>query len=182
MRNIEIKARVADLAPLRERIMALGAAASESLQQTDTFFHVPRGRMKLREFGDGSAELIYYERPDEPEPKLSRYLRAPCPDPSSLCLLLREALEVRGIVKKRRELFRLGQTRVHLDDVDGLGNFVELEVVLEENQSVSHGQRVARDLMARIGLEGQELVATAYIDLLERLKVNAGSVLGCDTA
>ena len=63
-RNVEFKARVHDLEPLRTRVMALGAIGPVALMQTDTFFNVPSGRLKLREFGDHTAELIYYVRPD----------------------------------------------------------------------------------------------------------------------
>jgi len=167
-RNVEIKARVADLARLRERVGALATAPPRVLHQTDTFFRVPRGRLKLREFGDGTGELIFYERPDRPGPKLSSYCIAPCSDPVALAALLRRALGVRGVVAKRRELFLVGRTRVHLDEVRGLGCYLELEVVLAEGEAEAAGEAEARALLGRLGLSPAELVGSAYVDLLER--------------
>jgi adenylate cyclase class IV len=90
-RNVELKARVHDLEPLRTRVMALGAIGPVALMQTDTFFNVPSGRLKLREFGDHTGELIYYVRPDTEGPKISDYLRAPTTDPDALRQLLTQA-------------------------------------------------------------------------------------------
>src|SRR5579863_7597996 len=83
-RNIEIKARVDNLAELRERLLRLPIRGTEQLDQTDTFFYVPHGRLKLREFTDSSAELIFYERPDEPGAKLSQYDRAACSESKTM--------------------------------------------------------------------------------------------------
>ena len=127
-RNVEIKARIADPASLRARVTALATAPPAVLSQTDTFFVVPRGRLKLRELGDGAGQLIFYERPDRPGPKTSSYTRVACADPRALAAMLGAALGVRGVVHKRRELFLAGRTRIHLDDVRGLGHFLELEV------------------------------------------------------
>jgi predicted adenylyl cyclase CyaB len=167
-RNVEIKARVADLAPLRDRVRSLASAPSRVLHQTDTFFTAVRGRLKLREFFGGSGELIFYERPDRQGPKLSSYLIIPCSDPASLSELLGRALGVRGVVEKKRELFMVGRTRVHLDEVQGLGSYLELEVVLAEGESEAEGQAEARELLARLGIASSQLVREAYVDLLER--------------
>src|SRR5437867_7170167 len=104
-RNIEIKATVSDLPSVRAKVVSLARAPSEALLQTDTFFVVPRGRLKLRQFSDGSGELIFYERPDRAGPNESSYLRYACPEPAALATVLRHALGVRGIVEKRREVF-----------------------------------------------------------------------------
>ena len=82
-RNVEIKARVADAAALRERIAKLAESPPERLAQRDTFFVVPRGRLKLRQCGDGSGELIFYERGDQQGPKTSEYTRVACADSAS---------------------------------------------------------------------------------------------------
>ena len=170
-RNVEIKARVPDLASVRARLVSRGAPA-ERLEQTDTFFLVPRGRLKLREFGAGrSAELIVYERPDAQGPKVSSYSRVVCPDADAMRRALSSALDVVGRVEKRREVFLLGRTRVHLDEVVGLGAFVELEVVLADAEATDNGEREARELMSWLGIAPDALVAGAYVDLL------AGSVV-----
>ncbi len=165
-RNIEIKARVSDLSSARARLATL-AAPAQLIAQTDTFFIVPHGRLKVREFTDGSGELIAYERPDQPGPKASVYTRVECANADGLVCALSAALPMRGRIVKRRELFIVGRTRVHLDDVDGLGTFVELEVVLRDDESVQSGEAEARELLRALGISTDALVSAAYIDLLE---------------
>jgi predicted adenylyl cyclase CyaB len=172
-RNVEIKARVADPAALRARVAARATAPPVALAQTDTFFDVPRGRLKLRDFGDGSGELIAYERPDVPGPKASAYERVGCADPAALASVLGRALGVRGRVVKRREVFVLGRTRIHLDDVAGLGSFLEIEVVLADGEPLEQGEREARALLAALDVPAASLLAPAYIDLLEQGGVRA---------
>src|SRR5688572_17434256 len=121
------------------RARALAQRDAERIAQDDTFFRVPNGRLKLRSFADGSSELIHYQRSDTLEAKLSDYCRLPVPDASALREALERALGTIGRVRKQRWLLLAGQTRIHLDRVDGLGDFVELEVVLRDNQSESDG-------------------------------------------
>jgi predicted adenylyl cyclase CyaB len=166
-RNIEIKARLSDLPRLRARVASLAPAPPEVLEQTDTFFVVPRGRLKLRQFADGAGELIFYERPDHAGPKESSYVRYACHEPAALAAILGRALGVRGIVEKRREVFMIGRTRTHLDEVRGLGSFLELEVVLDDGEAGAEGEHVARELLAAFEIPESALVAHAYIDLLE---------------
>ena len=167
-RNVEIKARVADPSALRARVAAAATAPPVIIGQRDTFFAVARGRLKLRRFDDGSGELIGYERDDTPGPKTSTYARSPCADADGMEAVLARALGVRGVVEKRRELFMIGRTRVHLDDVRGLGHFVELEVVLGASEPAADGEREAHALLATLGVPAAALLAPAYIDLLER--------------
>jgi predicted adenylyl cyclase CyaB len=167
-RNVEIKARVGGLAAVREVVAGLADSGPMELEQEDTFFVCPRGRLKLRRFaGCVQAELIYYERPEAAGPKESRYLVHPTADPEGLRDVLAAAFGVRGVVRKQRAVFLVGQTRVHLDEVEGLGEFVELEVVLQPQQDAAEGVAVARELMARLGISPSQLVDRAYIDLLE---------------
>lgn len=166
-RNVEIKARIQDLAGCRARVLGLAPAPAAVLAQRDTFFAVARGRLKLRQAGAGPGELIFYERPDRPGPKESRYSRCPCPEPAALSAVLGQAVGVRGVVDKRREVFVVGRSRIHLDEVAGLGAFLEIEVVLEAGESAAQGEREARDLLAALGVPESALVARAYIDLLE---------------
>ena len=170
-RNVEMKARVADLSRLRVKVGSLAPAPPEALVQTDTFFVVPRGRLKLREFSDGSGELIFYELPDLAGPKESLYVRCACSDPKAVSAVLGQALGVRGVVEKRRELFMIDRSRVHLDEVRGLGSFLEIEVVLGDGDTAAEGERIARELLAALGVPESALVAHAYIDLLEELGV-----------
>lgn len=166
-RNVEIKARVGDLDTLLVRARALaGGAEPRLIVQDDSFFACPHGRLKLRDFGDGTGELIQYERADEAGPKTSSYVRSPTADPAGLREALVRALGPAGRVRKRRWLLLVGRTRIHLDRVEGLGDFVELEVVLAEGESPAAGEAEAQALMRSLGIEPQALVRGAYVDLL----------------
>lgn len=166
--NIEIKARVQDPLALRQRAERLSAAPVEVIHQVDTFFHTERGRLKLRELGPASAQLIFYSRPDALGPKRSDYRIFTTDNPAPLKETLSLALGVRGVVRKIRYLYLVGQTRIHLDEVEGLGSFLELEVVLREGQEEAQGQAIARDLMSRLGVGPEALLEGAYIDLIEK--------------
>ena len=165
--NIEIKARVEDLGALRERVRALAQPDAVVLRQEDTFFHVPSGRLKLRVIDDAHGELIYYQREDAPGPTQSEYLISPAAGHDALKAVLSSALGVRGVVRKKRELFTIGRTRVHLDDVEGLGAFMELEVVLAPGESPEAGHAEAQGLLEALLIQPGDLVDGAYIDLIE---------------
>ena len=166
--NIEIKARVRDFADLKRRAEAISDSPLEVIPQEDTFFVTSKGRLKLRVLAPDRAQLIYYERPDQDGPKRSDYFIFNTNDPENLKTTLRLALGMRGIVKKMRYLYVVGQTRVHLDDVEGLGQFMELEVVLRDDQSDAEGQVIVHDLMKKLGIEPTDLIEGAYMDLLEK--------------
>ncbi|MGD8376331.1 MAG: class IV adenylate cyclase [Acidobacteriota bacterium] len=167
-RNVEIKAHLADLQGVRLRLAALAGEGPVRLLQEDTFFPVAEGRLKLRRFPDGTGELIRYRRPDVRGPGLSEYEVFPTSRGGPLRDLLAAALGIRGTVHKERELYRVGRTRIHLDRVEGLGAFLELEVMLEPGEPSAEGERAARELMGSLGIEAEALVDVAYIDLLER--------------
>ncbi|HXF85748.1 MAG TPA: class IV adenylate cyclase [Anaerolineales bacterium] len=165
--NIEIKARARNFAELRQRAEALSDVPVEIIPQEDTFFNVEKGRLKLRVLAPDRAQLIYYTRPDQEGPKRSDYHIAYTSDPQNLKRVLELAYGIRGVVRKTRYLYIVGQTRIHLDEVEGLGQFMELEVVLREDQSDAEGEEIARDLIARLGVERSDLIEGAYMDLLE---------------
>jgi adenylate cyclase class IV len=172
-RNIEIKARIISVRALLPRALALAGAGqdAERIAQDDTFFNVPHGRMKLRQFADSSAELIHYHRPDSGAAKASDYVRVPVLDPAALREALARGCGVLGRVQKMRLLVCVAQrgfnTRIHLDQVHGLGDFMELEVVLAAGQTDSDGQAHAEDLMQQLGLQDAPRMAGAYLDLLQ---------------
>jgi predicted adenylyl cyclase CyaB len=170
-RNIEIKARVSDLPAVRSRVAAITASAPEVLMQSDTFYAAPTGRLKLRRIGDSLAELIYYERPNQAGPRASAYVRTPIPDPASMHELLHRALGTKAIVRKRRELYVIGQTRVHLDEVEGLGAFLELEVVLSADDKDQDGERISNTLIGQLGIRPEDLIKEAYVDLLNVVRL-----------
>ena len=167
-RNIEIKARAPDLAQTEMRAHALADEGPFDLAQDDTFFVCTRGRLKLRELATDQGELIFYRRADVPGPKLSEYTMVATGAPAQLRALLTEAFGVLGRVRKRRRLYLAGQTRIHLDQVEGLGSFVELEVVLDDQQTPAEGEVVAERLLAQLGIAKSDLVSGAYIDHLLR--------------
>lgn len=164
--NVEIKARVRDRSRIEAVVRTHATAPAEHLQQVDTFFHVPNGRLKLRVINGTRAELIRYDRPDEPGPKASRYSVTPVENAVEMRQTLADAHGIRATVRKTRSVYLVGQTRVHLDTVDGLGEFVELEVVLTDGQTEEAGRSVAQSLMHAFDIGEEELVDRAYVDLL----------------
>lgn len=164
--NVEIKAM------LRDRPAALAAAARlseqgpETFQQEDVFFVTDRARLKLRILAPDRGELIRYERTNVAEVRRSQYSIARTGDPQALLEILSATLERAGTVRKTRTLYMVGQTRIHVDQVEGLGDFLELEVVLRPGQSEAEGKSIAAALLCEFGLADEQLIAEAYVDLL----------------
>ena len=165
-RNIEIKARVDDIEALEIAVAALAEQGPTEIEQDDTFFRCAAGRLKLRVFADGSGELIFYRRADSPGPKESSYWLSPTASPDSLREALSLAYGELGRVKKRRTLYLCGRTRIHLDRIDRLGNFLELEVVLRTDEPADLGVREATALMRQLNISQERLIESAYIDLM----------------
>ena len=165
MINIEIKARCADLEKAEEKLTALGAGPAGTFAQKDTYFRVPEGRLKLRVIGPDDGHLIFYRRKDTPEPKRSDYEIAGTTDPEALGRMLRELLGAWVEVEKRREVWLWENVRIHLDEVEELGSFVELEAVTEE-QGVEESQQRVETLMRALEIGPDHLVACSYGDLL----------------
>ncbi len=166
-RNVEIKARIRNRRQLLEKALDRATAPLEQIDQDDTFFHCREGRLKLRDFGNGRGELIAYQRADQNEPKASAYRITATEQPALLRETLTLALGELGRVRKTRQLVMIGRTRVHIDQVEGLGEFVELEVVLGEQEPESVGLNEARELMNQLGIEPGDLLSGAYLDLLD---------------
>lgn len=166
--NIEIKARVRDFDKIRRLAEERSDTPVAVIPQEDIFFNTPQGRLKLRVLSQDKGQLIYYTRPDEEGPKRSDYHISLTSDPENLNRVLALAYGIRGVVRKTRYLYLVGQTRVHLDDVEGLGQFMELEVVMQEGQSDADGQAIAESLMTILGVERNDLLEGAYMDLLEK--------------
>jgi predicted adenylyl cyclase CyaB len=166
-RNVEIKAAVHDLAKLTAALAALATTAPVLLVQEDTFFLCRRGRLKLRKLSPESGQLIYYERSDDTGPRTSDYRLITTTEPDRLREVLAAAYGIGGVVRKRRTLRLVGRTRVHLDEVEGLGTFLELEVVLDQAEPAAAGAAEAERLMAALGIERDQLVGGAYVDLLQ---------------
>ncbi|HEX6881101.1 MAG TPA: class IV adenylate cyclase [Terriglobales bacterium] len=167
MRNIEIKARLREIEHVRQYMRQKGTH-HEIQHQRDVFFHCSHGRLKLRCFPDGTGVVVAYERPDQSGPKLSDYTLAHAQDAGNMENALTRALGMRGVVEKTREIALIGQTRIHLDTVKDLGNFLELEVVMRRGQDEQEGLAIANDLMKDLHIAEADLLDKAYMDMLEK--------------
>ena len=165
--NLELKAVDRDPEATAARCLALGATDRGELRQTDTYFTARRGRLKLRvQEGAAGGELIAYRRPDESEPTESAYVLAAVSEPDSLIEALEAALGVVVVVTKRRRLFLWEGVRIHLDEVDELGSFVEFEAVLPDAGDLDTARGKVARLRAELGIEADTLVSVGYADLL----------------
>ena len=164
-RNVEIKAHIQSIELLAERVSAIADEGPIEMLQDDTFFTCERGRIKLRAFSAAEGQLIFYQRPNETGPKESSYIISPIAAPNSLREALSLAYGQVGRVRKHRTLYLAGRTRVHLDRVEGLGQFVELEVVLCDGEDTTRGIEEQR-LMTLLGISSTQLLDGAYVDLL----------------
>lgn len=164
--NIEIKAVLKNRARAEATAALLSDAGRELIHQEDVFFRCEGARLKLRILGPERGELIRYERADVADTRCSRYVIARTSDPQILLDILTKTLGRVGVVKKARTLYLIGQTRIHLDRVEDLGDFLELEVVLRPEQGESEGKNIADALLTSFGIDREEFIADAYVDLL----------------
>lgn len=166
--NVELKTADADPAATERACRALGAADGGTLVQRDTYFAVARGRLKLREDVERhTAELIFYLRANEAGLRSSSYWRAPTADAEALRSLLEAAHGIAGTVHKRRRLFLHRNVRIHLDEVEGLGSFVELESVLAIAGRESADEAAAlAEVVGALGLAGRKAIPSGYLELM----------------
>jgi homotetrameric cytidine deaminase len=165
-RNVELKAIDPDPDATLERALAAGARDQGVLVQRDTYFGAPRGRLKLREEEPGEAHLIAYERADEAAARTSAYRVAPVAAPRELRAALEAALGVTQVVDKRRRLLLWESVRIHLDDVDGLGRFVELEAVAGGESDLGREHEQVRMLSEILGIGAGSIQTGSYADAL----------------
>ncbi len=180
MTNLEFKARLRNSATIHQVLAKHDIPLAATLPQTDTYFQVENGRLKLREIEGEKPQLIFYSRPDAAEVKRSDYLIAPVSSAAALREVLGAARGIRAVVKKMRELYLLPRrlsrsagaqadvpSRLHLDTVDGLGKFLEIEVILQEGESPEQAEQEARTWLREFGIAPEDLLAGSYADLLE---------------
>jgi predicted adenylyl cyclase CyaB len=165
-RNIELKARCPDLDAAREAARRLGAQFAATLEQRDTYFVVPRGRLKLRQTIGRGAELVAYARENSTEVRGSDYRLVAAPDPAGLIAALESTLGIRGDVVKTRELWMWRRVRIHLDRVERLGTFLEFEAVLEPGEPDEAGHAKIVELRRALNVRDADLIGTSYSDLL----------------
>jgi predicted adenylyl cyclase CyaB len=163
--NIEIKAVLRNRTRIEAIAAGLSDAGPEVIPQEDVFFSCQGARLKLRILGPNRG-LMRYERSNVADARCSKYQIARTSDPLILLEILTKALGRIGLVRKVRTLYLIGQTRVHLDQVSGLGDFLELEVVLAAGQSEAEGKAIAARLLSNFEVDKQDLIGEAYVDLL----------------
>ncbi|NUO78915.1 class IV adenylate cyclase [candidate division KSB1 bacterium] len=192
MTNFEFKARLEDTRTVQAEMARRHAEIISIMLHTDTYFHVSKGRLKLREIAflpvpnaksalpPPHSELIFYLRSDDASVRRSDYLITPVAHADSMRVLLDSACGTRVAVKKRRVLYLLGyerspydpkapHIRVHLDTVEQLGSFVEVEAVMGEGITPELAQREAQSLLHEFGVR-EQLLNESYVDLLERTR------------
>lgn len=163
--NVEIKARAGDWAAQLAAGRAL-ADREERLVQADTFFGISNGRLKLREQRGKNNYLVFYRREGKKGPKASVYTLVPVKNAAAVKRSLSRLLGVTKKVFKKRLVCHAGRTRIHFDEVRGLGRFIELEVVLRPGENRAAGRREAAALIKALGILRADLLAGAYADML----------------
>jgi len=167
MKNIELKVEVLNFHKAIKLLKKLGAKRQRSLAQIDTYFHSPCGRLKTREINQRSQELIYYQRPDLRESKISTY-KVISLNPAELKLIkniLDRLYRKWIVVKKNRDLWLFKHTRIHLDKVQKLGNFIELETVANEID-IRSARREHKAIVRELQLLQFKKISRSYSDLL----------------
>ena len=164
--NIEIKARCANPQALRDILRSQGADFRGTDYQTDTYFKVERGRLKLRE-GNIENALVYYEREDQEGPKQAQVTLYPATPGSGLKEILTQSLGILVVVKKQREIYFIDNVKFHLDAVEGLGTFAEIEAI-DQDGTVGREKLLAQChvFLELLRITPDDLVAVSYSDLL----------------
>lgn len=166
MRNIELKARLRDLEAARRIAESLASSPGREEHQIDTYFHCREGRLKLREIVGEGAQLIWYARADAEGPKPSQYQLVPAADGGPLKQALTSALGIRAVVDKRRAIYRYENVRIHLDRVDGLGDFLEFEAVLSAEADEPAAYAKLKRLSDNFGIADNDRICGSYGELV----------------
>lgn len=166
---VELKAKVDDHKPLRKKLSSLGAHHIGTFRQTDRYFKVPEGRLKLREVeGNRTAELIYYERDNILGPKRDEAFIFRIQEPENLKKILKKILAPLTRIEKVREIYRYHGTQIHLDTVKNIGKFVEFERRTSgDSKTVEKDQLILKKLMAKLEIDPNNLETLSYSDLIQ---------------
>ncbi|MBN8685365.1 MAG: class IV adenylate cyclase [Chitinophagales bacterium] len=165
--NVEIKARSSDSRFIRDYLLSKGAEYKGTDHQTDTYFKVPNGRLKLRE-GNIENNLIFYSRPDQAGPKESVFQLVKVEDAAGLKKALTSANGIKIIVEKKREIYFIANVKFHIDEVPGLGSFVEIEAgnITAPLLGAAELKQQCDDYLDAFGIREEDLVEVSYSDLL----------------
>ena len=164
--NVEIKARCGNPAFIRDYLLSNNAEFRGTDEQTDTYFQVPHGRLKLRE-GNIENNLIYYERSNQAGPKDSHFQLVKINDAAGLKEALAKANGIKTVVKKKREIYYIANVKFHIDEVPGLGSFVEIEAgnILADLSKEQLKEQCDYYLQA-FNIQPEDLIEVSYSDML----------------
>ena len=164
--NVEIKARYMNSAFMRQYLLDNGADFKGTDNQTDTYFNVPNGRLKLRQ-GNIENNLIYYERENQAGPKSSSFDLVAVPDAEKLKEILSKSLGIKVIVQKKREIYFIGNVKFHIDEVPGLGNFAEIEASNKYADLPQEKLQQQCDFyLQELQVKDEDLISVSYSDML----------------
>jgi predicted adenylyl cyclase CyaB len=164
--NIELKARLTDREQAIKTCERLGARFVHSERQRDTYFSTGSYRMKLRESSLGKHWMIWYSRPNEHRSRKSSYRLLPVSDPAEKRKIFGASMGIKAEVEKARHLYVFGPTRIHIDFVEGLGDFIEFEYVVGESAPEEGGHEAIDTLREEFGINDEDLIAGSYSDLV----------------
>lgn len=165
--NIEIKAKCFHPEKVEAFLLESGAKYKGIDHQRDVYFKVPSGRLKLRR-GNIENSLIFYERPDQQGPKQSDFSLASVQEGDDMEQTLSRALGVKVIVEKFRKIFFIGNIKFHIDEVPGLGCFVEIEAgnKSDASKTITDLQAQCAYYMAAFDIQPEDLLQNSYSDML----------------
>ncbi len=166
-KQIDLKFRISDLAEMRQKLSALPVTGPTDLSFKEVFFHSKQGVLKLRILSETAGQLIYAYSHSATQQALTDYQLSLTDSPAVLQKILSETNGIKGCLTQKRRLYLYGRTRVHLDFVEGLGDFLELEVVLEQGENLLSGNNEVDYMMSRLGLTDKDLISGPYLELLE---------------
>lgn len=164
--NVEIKAKCPDVHFIRRYLLSNNADFKGIDEQTDTYFNVQNGRLKLRE-GNIENNLIYYQRENKAGPKHSFFRLVKVEDAAGLKKILTDSLSIKVIVIKRREIYYIGNVKFHIDEVNQLGSFMEIEA---GNMLAAYTEKELREqcdfYMKVFGIKYEDLIEYSYCDMM----------------
>ena len=167
--NFEFKARAANIIDLEERFRQLRPEYRGEDRQVDTYFHVPEGRLKLRQ-GNIENALIFYRREDIRGAKQSDISLYPAPEADRLKLVLQQALGVRAVVDKKRRIYFIGNIKFHFDDVAGLGHFIEVEAIDSDGSiSIEKLKEQCKQYADFFALRREDFVEQSYGEMVREV-------------
>ena len=173
--NLELKARVASPDAIRRVAVEIGATPDGVMRQVDTYFRVSNGRLKLRVIDGDTGELIRYDRSETTDERVSQFERYEVADHGALGTMLEAALGIDIVVRKRRELFWYKGARVHLDDVENLGAFVEFEI---PSAGITDPEALMSELRSAFSINPRDILRPSYSDLLRERVRNKRNGIG----